>query len=95
MFARQYREDLAAWRERMAEVARETEAAYVRQKWAAEGRMAQQDAMIEAGRGIYGRITGDMVRAGPLRTDEWLPSPNVAGVGRRLGRLHAAELEIE
>ena len=68
--------------------------------WAAQQRksierMAIQDNMIENGQGLMGRMTAAMLRAGPLRTDEWVPAPSMQGIGRRLGRLSAAELEAE
>ena len=88
---REYREGLEEWRARVELTAGD----WAGQKRRAKERMAEQDRLIEAGVGIRGRISQAMVMAGPLRTDEWLPSANVAGVGRRLGRLSAAEMEVE
>ena len=85
-----YREHLATWRPREW-----SDYELLAQKAIAEVRMRQQDALIEQGRGIYGRITAAMVRAGPLRTDDWIPAPQMAGIGRRLTRLTAAEMDME
>ena len=65
------------------------------QKAKAEDRMAAQDAMIEAGMGLRGRLSVDMVRAGPLKTDEWVQPPQIRGIGRRLGNLTSSELEAQ
>lgn len=89
-FRRAYREHLATWAPREW-----TDGELLAQKLVAVARMRAQDAMIEAGRGLYGRITQSMLWAGPLRTDEWIPAPEMRGIGRRLGRLSAAELEVE
>lgn len=88
-FRRAYREHLATWCP-----VEWPDYVLAAQKMKAEIDMAQQDAMIESGRGIYGRITASMLRAGPLRTDDWIPSPEMRGVGRRLGRLSAAEMDV-
>ncbi len=61
----------------------------------AEVRMERQDRMIADGCGLAGRTTLDMVRAGPLKTDEWIAPPTMRGIGRRIGKLSAAELEAE
>lgn len=70
-YRRTYRDHLAACRptEWPAEV-------LAAQKAVAEARMVRQDAMIAAGAGVRGRVSAEMMRAGPLRTDEW-------GGGRR------------
>ena len=61
----------------------------------AEARMARQDQMTLDGCGLAGRTTLDMTRAGPLKTDEWVAAPSMRGIGRRIGKLSAAELEAE
>lgn len=85
-----YREHLATWRP-----VEWPEATLLAQKGVAEMRMADQDRLIEIGRGIYGRVTATMLRAGPLQTDDWIPAPQTAGIGRRLTRLSAAEMDVE
>jgi len=46
-------------------------------------------------RGLRGRLSVDMVRAGPLKTDEWVQPPQIRGIGRRLGNLTSSELEAQ
>lgn len=88
-YRRAYREHLADWRPREW-----SDAEIAAAKDRSERVMADQDAMIADGHGIFGRVFGRTLAAGPLRTDEWIPAPEMRGVGRRLGRLSAAEMDV-
>ena len=89
-FERRYREHLALWQPRLF-----TASDWLEQQRKAQARMEQQDRMIADGCGLAGRLTKDMVAAGPLKTDEWFVAPSMAGIGRRLGRLTDRELEAQ
>ena len=87
---RRYREHLASWEPRLF-----SDAEWLEQQRKAQARMDRQDRMISDGCGLSGRLTRDMVAAGPLKTDEWFFAPSMAGIGRRLGRLTDQELEAQ
>ena len=86
--ARDYREHLRNWEPRPI-----TDLEWEIQKAKATGRMQQQDAAIRAGVGAHARLTVDMVRAGPLKTDVWTNMRTRDGIGRRLGKLSDLEMD--